>query len=62
MLFWTDPEVAVAPPAQIPEFFDFRMIVLFVVFHRQPIRIVDSDVAAQTEEDTGTFVSEEFGI
>ena len=62
VLFGRDPDVAVAPSAQISKLLNFFVVVSYIVFDRETDGIENADVAAQTEEDTGTFVSEEFGI
>jgi hypothetical protein len=61
-LFGADPDVAVAPFAEVAEFLDFGVRVLDVVFDGEAGGVVDADVAAEAEEDSCGFVGEEFGV
>ena len=61
VLFGGDPDVAVAPAAEVPQFLHFGMRVLDVVLDGELAGIVDADVAAEAEEDAGGFVGEEAG-
>lgn len=55
VLFRADPNMAIAPLAEIAQFLDFGVGVLRVVFDGEAIRVVDADVAAKAEEDATGF-------
>lgn len=47
--------MAVAPSAEISQFLDLGMIVLHVIFHRQTLRAVQSNIASKSEQDAADF-------
>jgi hypothetical protein len=57
-----DPDVAVAPLAQLAELLHLGVVVLLVVFDGEAGRVVHAHVAAEAEEDAAGFVSEESGV
>lgn len=61
VLLRRDPDVAVAPFAQVAEFLDFGMVVLDVVFDGEAAGVVDTDVAAEAPENSAGFVGCEAG-
>ena len=62
MLLWAHPDVAVTPLAELPELLYFGVIVLLVVFDWEARWIVDSHVAAETEENARGLVGKELGV
>lgn len=62
MLLRTDPNMPVAPPAQLPQLPHLCMLELHVVLHRQPARVVDAYVAPQSPQDPRHFVREQFAV
>jgi hypothetical protein len=52
MLLRANPNVAVAPLAQLAQFLYFGMRVLQIVLLGEAGRVIHSDIAAQAEEDT----------
>lgn len=57
MLLRRNPNVAITPSTQVPQFLYFGMLVLHIIFDWQACRIVDSDIAAQPKEETGRLKS-----
>lgn len=62
VLFRRNPEVSVTPPTQVAKLLDLRVCVLYIVFDRQPGRIIYAHVASQTPQDTGYLEGKQFGI
>lgn len=58
MLLGRDPDMAVAPAAEVAKLLDFGVVVLDVVFHGEAGWVEDADVAAESEEDAGGFERE----
>lgn len=56
MLLWADPNVAVAPLAELSEFLHFGMGMLDIILLRQARRIVHANIAAEAEENSRAFV------
>lgn len=59
MLFRRDPDVAVTPLAQVSQLLHLVMVLLGVVLDGQTRWIEHANVAAQAEEDAGTFESQQ---
>jgi len=55
MLFWANPNMAIAPFAQLTELLNFGVSVLNIVFLREAGGVVDSNIAAETVEDSCSF-------
>jgi hypothetical protein len=51
MLLWTDPDVPIAPLAQIPELLHFRMIELYIIFDWEFSWVKDPNIAPQPKQD-----------
>lgn len=56
MLLGTDPYMAVTPFAEVAQLLHLGMAVLDVVLLWQAGRVVDSHIAAESEENPGCFV------
>ena len=56
MLLWADPDVAVAPLAELSEFLHLGVDMLHIILLRQARRVVHADIAAETEQDPGALV------
>jgi hypothetical protein len=52
MLFWTYPNMTITPFAQLSQFLNLGVIVLNIVFLREAGWVVDSNIAAETVEDS----------
>lgn len=52
MLFWTYPNMAITPFTQLSKLLNFGVIVLNIIFLREAGWIVDSNIAAETVEDS----------
>jgi hypothetical protein len=59
VLLRRDPDVAVAPAAEISELLHFLVVVLDIIFDREAGWVVDADIATKAEEDPGGFECEE---
>ena len=59
MLLRRDPDVAIAPAAEIPELLHFLVVVLDIIFNGEAGRVVDADIASEAEEDPGGFEGKE---
>jgi len=53
VLLRRNPDVAVAPAAEISELLHFLVVVLDIIFDGETGRVVDADIAAEAEEDPG---------
>jgi hypothetical protein len=62
MLFGAYPNMAVTPFAQLAKLLNFRVIVLNIVFLREAGGVVDSNIAAETVEDSCSFEGEKSGV
>lgn len=62
MLLRANPNMAVAPLAQLAQFLYFGMRVLQIVLLGEAGRVVHSDITAQAEENTCCFISQETRI
>lgn len=56
MLLWADPDVAVAPFAELSEFLHFGVCMLQIIFLWQACRVIHANIAAETEQDSGALV------
>ena len=56
VLLWTDPDVSIAPPAELAEFLHLGMRVLNIVLLGQASGIVHAHVAAEAKEDPRCLV------
>lgn len=56
VLLWADPDVAVAPLAELSEFLHLGVGMLHIVLLWQARRVVHADIAAETEQDPGALV------
>lgn len=56
MLLWADPDMAVTPSAKLPQFLYLVVRVLYVIFLRKAGRIIDANIAAETEEDPRALI------
>ena len=56
MLLWADPDVAVAPLAKLSQFLHFVVGMLRIILLWKAGRVIDADIAAETEEDPRTLV------
>ena len=52
MLFRADPDMPIAPLAQLTQFLDFGVCVLNIILNWEFIRIKDPHIAAKTKEDS----------
>jgi hypothetical protein len=59
VLLRRDPDVAVAPAAEISELLHLLVVVLDIIFDGEASGVVDADIATEAEEDTGGFECEE---
>lgn len=56
MLLWADPDMAITPSAKLPQFLYLVVCVLYVIFLRKAGRIIDANIAAETEEDPRALI------
>lgn len=55
MLLRRNPNMPIAPSAQLAQFLYLLMLVLYVILDRQAGRIIDSDITAKSEENARSF-------
>jgi hypothetical protein len=58
VLLGGDPDMAIAPAAEVAKLLDFGVVVLDVVFYGEAGWVEDADVAAESKEDAGGFEGE----
>jgi hypothetical protein len=59
VLFRRDPDMAVAPAAEISELLHFLVVVLHIIFDGEASGVVDADIATEVEEYPAGFECEE---
>jgi len=62
MLLRRDPNMTITPLAELTQFLDAWVILLHIIFDRQPVRIEDANLAAQAMQDAGTLIREQPGV
>jgi hypothetical protein len=59
VLLRRDPDVTVAPAAEISELLHFLVVVLDIIFDGKASGVIDADIATEAEENPGGFECEE---